>query len=91
MTEPVHLKVINNIPNYAYSQPKISKKKIQAIMRKYEIDDDVIDNVNEDFFIGYEVARNIIIKMLKDEYDLSKSANQDFETNSNESENDYER
>ena len=50
MAGPAHIKIINDIPEYAHGTPKLSKRKIQTLMKEYEIDDDCINNVNDDFF-----------------------------------------
>ncbi len=37
-------------------------------MRNFGYDDDVVDNISDDFCKGFGIARDIIIEMLKDDY-----------------------
>lgn len=49
-------------------QPKISMKKIKNIMEELEYDEEYIDSVTVDFCNGFKTARNIIAKLISDNY-----------------------
>lgn len=68
MENPVHLTVLDTIPGYFKGTSKRDVRRIKEIMRKFEYEDDFIDGVNEDFCIGWNAAKNIIIQMLSDLY-----------------------
>lgn len=68
MSDLAHIDIIHKIPEYKRSTKKGDKRKIKEIMRQYEFDDDVIENINDDFCNGWDAARCIIIEMLKDKY-----------------------
>lgn len=68
MSYPAHIDIIHKIPEYKTGTKKGDKRKIKEIMRQYEFDDDVIENINDDFCVGWDAARYIIIEMLKNKY-----------------------
>ena len=68
MENPVHLTVLNNIPGYFKGTSKRDTRKIKEIMRKFEYDGDFVDGINDDFCVGWNVAKNIITQMLSDMY-----------------------
>lgn len=68
MTHAAHIEIIHEIPDYVYAKPKSSKRKIQEIMRRYEYDDDMIHDINDDFCQGFGTAKNIIVELLKNNY-----------------------
>lgn len=65
---PVHLAILHNIPGYFRGTSKSDTRKIKEIMRKFEYDGDFIDSINDDFCVGWNVAKNIITQMLSDMY-----------------------
>lgn len=68
MSDPAHIDIINKIPEYKRGTKRGDKRKIKTIMRHYEFNDDVVENINDDFCNGWDSARYIIIEMLKDKY-----------------------
>lgn len=65
---PVHLTVLHNVPGYFKGTSKSDTRKIKEIMRKFEYDDDFIDNINNDFCWGWNAAKDIITQILSDMY-----------------------
>ena len=49
-------------------KPKTSMRKIKNIMEELEYDEEYIANVTVDFCNGFETARNIIAKLISDNY-----------------------
>lgn len=74
MPTPPHIAVMNKIPNWAPSIEKRQKKKIQALMREHDFDEDFIENIDGAFCRGFDAARSIIIEMLRDEYEARQDA-----------------
>lgn len=68
LNQPIHLSILNKIPGYQKCTQKRDKKKIQEMMRQYDYDDDFIENMNEDFCLGWNAAREIMIQILSDLY-----------------------
>ena len=60
------LYLLHAIPSYRQKTAKRDAHKIKEIMRKFEYDDDLMDDINDDFCMGWESARDIILKMLSD-------------------------
>ena len=50
-----------------FSTPKVAKRQLKEILKKYEYDDDFIEGINDDIAIGYAVAINIIKRMASEE------------------------
>lgn len=48
------------------SEPKSAKRKLQEILRKYERDDNFIENINADHVIGFYVAIDIVKGIISD-------------------------
>lgn len=61
--------LVNKVPSYGKGTRKIDKKKIQKFLFELEFDDDVIENINDDFLLGFECARSAIIDTIKNERD----------------------
>ena len=68
MKNPIHIDIIHKIPGYRQKTSKRDKQKIKEIMEEFEYDDDYIENISDDFCQGFDVAKNIIVKMLSDRY-----------------------
>ena len=68
MKNPIHIDIIQKIPGYRQKTSKRDKRKIKEIMEEFEYDDDYIENISDDFCQGFDVAKNIIVKMLSDRY-----------------------
>lgn len=51
-----------------WGEPKTSMRKIKNIMEELEYDEEYIANVTADFCNGFETARNIIAKLISDNY-----------------------
>ena len=68
MKNPIHIDIIHKIPGYRQKTSKRDGRKIKEIMEEFEYDDDYIENINDDFCQGFDVAKNIIVKMLSDRY-----------------------
>lgn len=67
MLRDVMWKIINlEIPS-PLSQPKSSKRKLQEILKKYEFDDDFIENINVDTLEGWDAAITIVKRLVSDE------------------------
>lgn len=60
------LHLIHAIPTYRQQTAKRDVRKIKEIMRKFEYDDDLTDGIGDDFCMGWEAARDIILKILSD-------------------------
>lgn len=60
--------LVNKVPSYGKGTRKIDKKKIQKFLFELEFDD-VIENINDDFLLGFECARSAIIDTIKNERD----------------------
>ena len=65
--ENMYLKIIHKVPSYFHSQNKMSKRKIQEIMRKNEYDEKYIENISDDFCQGFGVAKQIILELMSQE------------------------
>lgn len=68
MNNHAYIDIIHKIPGYSQSTCKRDKQKIKEIMEEFEYDDDYIENISDDFCQGFDVAKNIIVKMLSDRY-----------------------
>lgn len=53
------------IPSYV-SKPKIAKRKLQEILKKYEFDDDFIEDINIDTLRGWDAAITIVKDIISD-------------------------
>lgn len=67
-----YLDIDARVPYYEPGCPKLTRRKIQAIMRQYECDNDVIEGINDDFCQGFGVSRNIVVKILKERYEKTE-------------------
>lgn len=59
-----YMKIINRVPSY--TQPKRTKKEIKRIMLEYGYDEDYIEGISDDFCHGFAVAKEIILKEIKE-------------------------
>ena len=80
MKKLLGLEVLHKIPEYRYGKPKSSMREIKNIMREMEYDEEAIENINDDFWQGFGVAREIISDLLWRKY---LEANDVSETNTN--------
>ena len=67
MLRDVMWQIINlEIPS-PLSQSKLSKRKLQELLKKYEFDDDFFGNVNVDTLKGWDAAMSIVKRLVSDE------------------------
>lgn len=66
--KPNHILIMNNVPTYRRGCKIEDTRKILECLEKYEIDDNIINNVDEKFCIGFGIARDIIVDILSKEY-----------------------
>ena len=64
MKNSLRLYLIHNVPTYTQGTAKRDTRKIKEVMQKFEYDDDFIDNINNDFCLGWNTATDIILNML---------------------------
>lgn len=58
---------IINLEINPFSTPKRAKRELKEILKKYEYDDEFIENINDDTAKGFAVAVSIIKQMASDE------------------------
>ena len=70
--ENTYLKIIHKVPDYSYGEKKRSKRKIKEIMLKNEYDEDFVEETSDEFCQGFGVAKDIILKLMKEELEKQK-------------------
>lgn len=80
MPLPIHLKIEYKIPPWRKAKTKQYGKEIRKTLQENEYDDDVIENINDDFCEGWDAARDVILKLLSDSYWTEKRTSCDFLT-----------
>lgn len=66
--KPLHLYVMDKVPGYKTNTPKTDIRAIKECLHEFEIDDHIINNLTADFCMGFGIARDIIIELLRQEY-----------------------
>lgn len=67
-------KLIHKVPSYAHGTSKVCRKKIQAIMRETEHDEDYVEEISDEFCQGFGVARGIMLELIREELENNKKA-----------------
>ena len=58
---------IINLEINPFSTPKRAKRELKEILKKYECDDEIIENINDDMAKGFSIAVSIIKRMASEE------------------------
>lgn len=72
--ERTYMRLIHEIPDYGYGVRKQSRRRIQKIMHDYEYDEDTIETISDEFCQGFGTAKEIILKLMREELDKQKQS-----------------
>lgn len=64
--DSLRLEIIEKLPTF-YSARKIYKRKLAVLMREYGYDEEIIENMSDDFCLGFQTAKEIILKIMDEE------------------------
>ncbi len=59
------LNILDKIPDFQEGKKNLNMRKIKKLMEDMEYDDEVVNNVNLDFSMGFCIAKEIIQDLLK--------------------------
>lgn len=62
------LSILDKVPGYQPGTPKRSRREIQEYLSVMEYDEEFISEINEDFCKGFGTAKEILAKLLSDQY-----------------------
>ena len=74
----IEMAIIHKLPDYSAGDKKGSKRKVKELMQKHKYDEDFIENINDDFCQGFDIAKRIIIKMCKNEIERYEKLEENF-------------
>lgn len=63
--QSVEMDIIHKLPDYNDGDKKGSIRKMREFMQKHEYDEDLIENINNDFCQGFDIAKRMTIDMCK--------------------------
>lgn len=60
----LRLEIIEKLPTYFQSKKKTCKRQISDLMKKYDYDEEFAENISEDFCLGFQTAKEIMLKIM---------------------------
>ena len=62
--DSLRLEIIEELPSYFQSKKKTCKRQISDLMKKYGYDEEFAENISNDFCLGFQTAKEIILKIV---------------------------